>query len=294
MTRVPPPRTDPVPGLRAATAHDAEALAEIHAAAFGPDAWSEVVFAAQFAIPGVFGLLHAADGLVLARVAADESEILTLGVVPSARGRGIGADLLRRAGEIAATRPRAGSMRGRGSRRWGGGPATTPTSRMRWCCGRRSRRSSGARRVPGARGPGGAARADRGRGAIPGSTAGRWIVGRLVIVRGRACVRRGWKRWYRSAPRSGGSGPAAETEQDGSIRFRLDPQHLMALLLGGTGHVAHRLLTPEPDQEDLAGSHGVQSKSRPDEGHRADLPGNVNGTVHGLCLYHDTVLVLYT
>ncbi|OJW24136.1 MAG: hypothetical protein BGO51_07115 [Rhodospirillales bacterium 69-11] len=91
-----------MPGLRAATAHDAEALAEIHAAAFGPDAWSEVVFAAQFAIPGVFGLLHAADGLVLARVAADESEILTLGVVPSARGRGIGADLLRRAGEIAA------------------------------------------------------------------------------------------------------------------------------------------------------------------------------------------------
>lgn len=102
MTKAASRLTDPRPGLRAATAHDAEALAEIHAAAFGPDAWSEVVFAAQFAIPGVFALLHAAGGLVLARVAADESEVLTLGVLPSARGRGIGADLLQAAGEIAA------------------------------------------------------------------------------------------------------------------------------------------------------------------------------------------------
>ncbi|MBN8875717.1 MAG: GNAT family N-acetyltransferase [Rhodospirillales bacterium] len=81
--------------LRQVTAWDAALLATLHAGAFGADAWSETVFAAQFALPGVFALVHEAGGLVLARVAADEAEILTIGVVEAARGQGVGAALLR-------------------------------------------------------------------------------------------------------------------------------------------------------------------------------------------------------
>jgi hypothetical protein len=61
-------------------------LAAIHAAAFPPgEAWSVTMFAAQLGLPGVTGLLDEAGGMVLLRVAADEAEILTLGVAPAAR-----------------------------------------------------------------------------------------------------------------------------------------------------------------------------------------------------------------
>ncbi len=70
-------------------------LAAIHAAAFPPgEAWSVTMFAAQLGLPGLFALLDEAGGMVLMRVAADEAEILTLGVAPEARRRGIARALV--------------------------------------------------------------------------------------------------------------------------------------------------------------------------------------------------------
>jgi ribosomal-protein-alanine N-acetyltransferase len=83
--------------LPASVAH-AAVLAELHALAFPPEErWSAGAFATQLALPGVFGLVLPDAGLILARVAADEAEILTIGVVPAARRAGYGAALLRAA-----------------------------------------------------------------------------------------------------------------------------------------------------------------------------------------------------
>jgi ribosomal-protein-alanine N-acetyltransferase len=88
---------------RAALA-DIDLMAAVHASAFaGSDAWSRDVFSLQLALPNVFGLLHPSGGMILARVAADEAEILTLAVNPAARRGGIGAALLREAASLAAT-----------------------------------------------------------------------------------------------------------------------------------------------------------------------------------------------
>jgi ribosomal-protein-alanine N-acetyltransferase len=77
-------------------------LAALHATAFPPgDNWSVDMFAAQLGLPGVFGLLDDAGGMLLARVAADEAEILTLGVSPDARRSGIAAALLQEAARLA-------------------------------------------------------------------------------------------------------------------------------------------------------------------------------------------------
>jgi ribosomal-protein-alanine N-acetyltransferase len=79
---------------RAGPAHPF-ALAAIHEAAFPPgEAWSVTMFAAQLGLPGVLGLLDEAGGMVLIRVAADEAEILTIGVAPEARRSGLGERLL--------------------------------------------------------------------------------------------------------------------------------------------------------------------------------------------------------
>ena len=82
-------------GLRVAVPTDSAVMAAIHARAFpAHDAWSADVFALQLALPNVIGLLHEAGGLILTRVAADESEILTLAVVPEARRRGVAGQLI--------------------------------------------------------------------------------------------------------------------------------------------------------------------------------------------------------
>src|SRR6204780_3077030 len=47
--------------------------------------------------PSSFGFSHPAGGMILARVAADEAEILTIAVDPGRRGRGLGSALLRAA-----------------------------------------------------------------------------------------------------------------------------------------------------------------------------------------------------
>jgi ribosomal-protein-alanine N-acetyltransferase len=81
-----------------ATRADARLLATIHKAAFPmAEAWSGDVFSLQLALPNVIGLLHAEDGLVLARVAGGEAEILTLAVVPAARRHGVATGLLQAA-----------------------------------------------------------------------------------------------------------------------------------------------------------------------------------------------------
>jgi [ribosomal protein S18]-alanine N-acetyltransferase len=74
---------------------------------FFPQAWERPWSAAEFtsllAMPGCFGhlLIDSEDdvprGLILVRTAADEAEILTIGVVPSGRRQGGAARLLEQA-----------------------------------------------------------------------------------------------------------------------------------------------------------------------------------------------------
>jgi [ribosomal protein S18]-alanine N-acetyltransferase len=84
--------------LTAAGPGHAAAMAALHAAAFPPaERWDAHAFATQLALPGGFGFLAGDQGMVLARHAADEAEILTIAVVPAARRAGLGARLLRAA-----------------------------------------------------------------------------------------------------------------------------------------------------------------------------------------------------
>ncbi|WP_029012519.1 GNAT family N-acetyltransferase [Niveispirillum irakense] len=79
-------------------------MAALHASAFadpaisGP-AWDADNLAALMAMPGVYARILLAGevpvGLALWRVAADEAELLTLGVDAAARGKGHGRELLR-------------------------------------------------------------------------------------------------------------------------------------------------------------------------------------------------------
>ena len=70
-------------------------MADIHSAAFPPaEAWSRDVILLQLGIPATFGLVHSRGGVILARVAADEAEILTLAVHPGVRRNGVGSTLL--------------------------------------------------------------------------------------------------------------------------------------------------------------------------------------------------------
>jgi len=80
--------------IRAGVAH-AAAMAAIHQAAFPPEEhWDAASIIATLAMPGVLGLVAPDGGMALARVAADEAELLTLAVVPQARRRGLGLRLL--------------------------------------------------------------------------------------------------------------------------------------------------------------------------------------------------------
>ena len=82
---------------RAGPAH-AAVMAEIHRAAFPPaEAWSRDVILLHLEMPTAIGFVHPDGGMILARLAADESEILTLAVLPARRRQGIGAALLRAA-----------------------------------------------------------------------------------------------------------------------------------------------------------------------------------------------------
>ena len=83
----------------------ATALSAIHARAFPQDeCWNERIIAGQLSQPGVFGLIDARGGMLLARLAADEAEVLTVAVVPERRQQGLGAALLSRAADEARLR----------------------------------------------------------------------------------------------------------------------------------------------------------------------------------------------
>ena len=91
--------------LEPATAAYAAATAAIHAASFpAGEQWGPDAIALQLGLPGAFGFVAPAGGFILARVAADESEILTLAVDPAVRRAGLGRALLDRAMSEAAGR----------------------------------------------------------------------------------------------------------------------------------------------------------------------------------------------
>ncbi len=70
-------------------------MALIHAAAFPlGERWSATALTLQLGMPGAFGWIDGAGGFILARVAADEAEILTLAVHPGQQNRGTGRRLL--------------------------------------------------------------------------------------------------------------------------------------------------------------------------------------------------------
>lgn len=88
-----------------ATILHAQPLAAIHAMSFPPrERWDDAAIAAQFSLPGTFALITAEGGMILARVIADEAEILTFAVIPARRRRGLGRALLEAASD--ATRAR--------------------------------------------------------------------------------------------------------------------------------------------------------------------------------------------
>lgn len=81
---------------KAGAAH-AAVLAALHAESIVPP-WSTETFATLLGQPGVAGWIATDNeepvGLLLARAAADEAEILTLAVLPRMRRRGIAAHLM--------------------------------------------------------------------------------------------------------------------------------------------------------------------------------------------------------
>ncbi len=80
-----------------ATPAHAEAMALLHGRAFAARGWGADAIGLQFTLPGAFGWIAPAGGMILARVAADEAEVLTLAVDPTAQRRGIGRALLEQA-----------------------------------------------------------------------------------------------------------------------------------------------------------------------------------------------------
>jgi ribosomal-protein-alanine N-acetyltransferase len=79
-----------------ATAAECEAMAAAHALAFA-GSWREDEFEDLLEGEGIYGFLAAGAeplGVILCRVAADEMEVLTLGVTPAARRRGVARALM--------------------------------------------------------------------------------------------------------------------------------------------------------------------------------------------------------
>ena len=82
--------------LTAATPADASAMASAHAQAFDRP-WDETDFEDLLEGNGVFGFVVRAEdpaGVLICRTIAGEAEILTVGVAPWARRRGIGQALM--------------------------------------------------------------------------------------------------------------------------------------------------------------------------------------------------------
>jgi len=81
---------------------DLSALAEIHRACFA-QAWSEDALRDLLKSAGTLAF-HATGGFAMARIAADEAEILTIAVAPDARRKGIARTLLNETARQAGAR----------------------------------------------------------------------------------------------------------------------------------------------------------------------------------------------
>lgn len=88
--------------LVAGGAQDADAIDRIMAAAFDPrygEAWTRSQCIGILAMPGVWLTIARVEGVAvgfaLSRAIMDEAELLLIAVDPAARGRGVGAALLR-------------------------------------------------------------------------------------------------------------------------------------------------------------------------------------------------------
>lgn len=99
--------------LRPIRPADLDALARLHARCFPGESWDAPALASILALPGASGRLAEAEdggacGLVLALFAAEDAEILTLGVDPDRRRQGIARALL---ADVIARAQRAGARR---------------------------------------------------------------------------------------------------------------------------------------------------------------------------------------
>jgi [ribosomal protein S18]-alanine N-acetyltransferase len=90
-----------------------EALAALHAACFPDDPWDGPALGTVLAMPGTGGRVARTEageavGLLIDQCLGDDAEILTLGVLPSSRRRGVArallSDLFSRARAAGATR----------------------------------------------------------------------------------------------------------------------------------------------------------------------------------------------
>ena len=83
---------------RLVCAADTPLLATLHAAAFGPQAWTEIMLTESLANQDVWGLVieHSAQpvGFALCQQVDADSEILTFVIVPEQQGRGLGRHLM--------------------------------------------------------------------------------------------------------------------------------------------------------------------------------------------------------
>ncbi|MGZ3378280.1 MAG: GNAT family N-acetyltransferase [Phenylobacterium sp.] len=90
--------------LTRATAAECPAMAYAHAAAFADKAWRADEFEDLLDGEGIYGFLAddaAPMGVILCRVAAGEVEVLTVGVTPVARRRGVAQALIAAALSVA-------------------------------------------------------------------------------------------------------------------------------------------------------------------------------------------------
>ena len=82
-------------------------MALVHGFAFAArERWGVDAIGLQLGLPGAFGWIAPAGGMILARVAADEAEVLTLAVDPAVRRRGLARALL---GQALATARQRGA-----------------------------------------------------------------------------------------------------------------------------------------------------------------------------------------
>lgn len=106
------PRPQSDAALQAAGALDAPVIAALQNDVFPREPWSQRSVAALVGGPGAIAFIATGRdlgevmplGFALARVAADEAEILTLGVLADVRGRGIGRRLVEAVADKARAR----------------------------------------------------------------------------------------------------------------------------------------------------------------------------------------------